>query len=111
MLKILELLKAQEKTQKELATYLNITPQAINNYVKHKSEPDIATIKKIASFFHVSIDYLLNNQQPETIDITALSNTKKDCIQEIQSLNEDECKAVLHFIAGLKQKEFIYKRG
>ena len=48
-------------TQKELAAKLNVAPSTIGSYVQNVREPDFATLKSIAKFFDVSIDYLLNN--------------------------------------------------
>lgn len=46
-------------TQEELANKLGITRAALSHYETSRREPDYVTINKIASFFKVSIDYLL----------------------------------------------------
>lgn len=55
------LLEERDMTQKELATKLNIAPSTMGSYVQNTREPDFATLKSIARFFDVSIDYLLDN--------------------------------------------------
>ncbi len=45
--------------QKELATYLNVTVATISNYEKGVHSPDYETLVKLADFFDVSTDYLL----------------------------------------------------
>lgn len=45
--------------QKDLADYLNYGYTAISNYEAGRNEPSIKDLIKIASFFHVSLDYLL----------------------------------------------------
>lgn len=66
---ILKRLREQKKmTQAELGKILKISPSAIGMYEHGRREPDIPTLKKIASFFNVSIDYLLGN------DITMPTN-------------------------------------
>lgn len=46
-------------TQKELASQLNIAPSTVSSYVQNTREPDFATLKSLATYFSVSIDYLL----------------------------------------------------
>lgn len=45
--------------QKELASYLKVTIGTISNYEKGIHYPDLNTLVKLADFFHVSTDYLL----------------------------------------------------
>lgn len=45
--------------QKELATYLKVTVATISNYEKGIHSPDYETLVKLADFFDVSTDYLL----------------------------------------------------
>lgn len=45
--------------QKELATYLEVTVATISNYEKGIHSPDYETLIKLADFFDVSTDYLL----------------------------------------------------
>lgn len=106
-----KLRKDKNLSQLEVAKYLGTSQQNYCRYENGDNEPDINTLIKLATFFHVSVDYLIGNEQPNKVDLTSLSETKKDCIEEIQSLTEEEALAVTHFIAGLKQKDFIYKRG
>ena len=47
-------------TQKQFANDLNIAPSTIGGYVQGISEPDFETLKRIALYFNVSTDYLLN---------------------------------------------------
>ncbi len=60
-----ELLDEYGISQKEAATALNLAPSTLGNYVRNVREPDYETLKIIASYFNVSIDYLLNYQCTE----------------------------------------------
>lgn len=51
--------KEHNLTQKTLAEHLNYGYTAISNYESGKNKPSINDLKKIASFFNVSLDYLL----------------------------------------------------
>lgn len=59
--KLRSLIEERDLTQKELAGQLNIAPSTIGSYVQNTREPDFATLKLLANYFHVSIDYLLDN--------------------------------------------------
>ena len=54
------LLEERSMTQKELAHHLNIAPSTVGSYVQNTREPDFSTLKSLAAYFHVSIDYLLD---------------------------------------------------
>ena len=49
--------------QKELAAYLNVTVATISNYEKGVHAPDYETLVKLADFFDVSTDYLLQRTE------------------------------------------------
>ena len=55
--------KYQNWTQAEVAKQLEINTRTYSQYETGTTEPDIATIKKLANFFDVSIDYLLENDR------------------------------------------------
>jgi transcriptional regulator with XRE-family HTH domain len=46
-------------TQEELASKVGITRAALSHYENNRREPDYETIRNIADFFGVSIDYLM----------------------------------------------------
>lgn len=57
--RIVELRKGQGLTQTELAKTIGISRSALSLYEIEKREPDFKTLKKMASLFDVSVDYLL----------------------------------------------------
>lgn len=61
-----QLMEENDINQRQLAQQLNISAPALGNYVRNLREPDYETLKKIAAYFHVSTDYLLNFQQPQS---------------------------------------------
>ena len=54
-----ELRTSTGTTQKQLADYLNVTRPTIAGYETKGKEPDYKVLILIASYFHVSTDYLL----------------------------------------------------
>lgn len=46
-------------TQRQLATYIDATPNSVTMYESGKREPSLETFKRICDFLDVSADYLL----------------------------------------------------
>jgi len=57
-------------TQKDVAIKLRVEPAAISKYELDMREPNIEAIKKLATIFNVSIDYLLGRTPDIFIDET-----------------------------------------
>lgn len=55
-----QLMEENDINQRQLAQELNISAPALGNYVRNLREPDFDTLKKIASHFNVTTDYLLD---------------------------------------------------
>lgn len=55
--------KKECMSQSELAEKLHITRQAVSNWERGKSEPDIESLQAIATIFHITLDELINNEQ------------------------------------------------
>ncbi len=48
-------------TQEELAALLNVDRSTLASWEVNRREPDIATLCRIATFFQVSVDWLVNH--------------------------------------------------
>jgi len=57
--RIFDLLKAQGKTQKELAAVLGIDPSSVAGWKRDNTNPKAEYLPLIAKFLNVSGDYLL----------------------------------------------------
>lgn len=64
-----QLRKINDLTQKDLADELEVTAGAVALWETGKRTPDFETIIKIASFFKVTTDYLLNEDSENEIII------------------------------------------
>lgn len=58
--KLRSLIEERNLTQKQVAKDLNIAPSTMGGYVQGISEPDFDTLRKLAKYFNVTTDYLLN---------------------------------------------------
>lgn len=54
------LIEERSLTQRQVAKDLNIAPSTMGGYVQGNSEPDFETLKRLAQYFDVTTDYLLN---------------------------------------------------
>jgi len=66
--RIKALREGRKISREELAKNLNLSYWAIAKYESGERTPDAATIEKLATFFNVSVDYLLgrtNNPTPD----------------------------------------------
>lgn len=66
--KIKELRVAKKMSQKELAEFLNVTPQAVSKWERNKSYPDLDTLLKLSEYFQISTDKLLGNAKPSFLE-------------------------------------------
>ena len=76
-----ELLENSNLSQKKMAEDLNISASAVGNYVRNNREPDFETLKKIAGYFHVSIDFLLSY---------SMDNRDQKLLQIFHTLTEEQ---------------------
>ena len=104
MLNLKELRKQNGSTQISLAKFLGIDQTTYSGYETGKSNPDINTLIKIADYFDVSLDYLCGRQNKNLIFAYSLSDKKKELINMIKELNDDETLIAIGFVAKLINK-------
>ena len=61
-------------TQTKLAQLLNITKSVVSYYERQERMPSPDVLMKLASIFHVSVDYLMGIDKKKTIDVSDLSD-------------------------------------
>ena len=66
--KLRMLIEERNLTQKQVAIDLNVAASTMGGYVLGSSEPDFDTLIRIAEYFNVSTDYLLNRLSKNTVD-------------------------------------------
>lgn len=80
---IKKLRTAHNLNQVQLAGKLNISKQTVSNWENNNILPSIEMLVKIAQFFMVSTDYLLELDQREYLEITGLTDEQTAHIKEI----------------------------
>lgn len=59
MKRLAELRKENGLSQLDLSVILDIPQNLISNYERGKRNPNLTTLKKMATYFNVTIDYLV----------------------------------------------------
>ena len=68
-------------TQKQLAKDLHIAVSTLGGYVQGTSEPDFDTLRRLAQYFEVSVDYLLDFRVGK-----AVSHKEEDLLRVFRAL-------------------------
>ena len=85
MIKNLKALRKEYNiSQQQLANIIGVSQQSINKYENHNVEPDIETLKAIATFFNTTIDFLVGFDESKT------AFTKEDELLSLFSLMTKE---------------------
>jgi len=98
--------------QKEVAAYLNVTVATISNYEKNVHAPDLDTLIKLADFYDVSTDYLLQRTRYKA-SIRTLNKrlsadyTISDIINTTLELDRRNIKALLDYYELLRLRNSI----
>lgn len=70
-------------TQTELAAKLNISKQAVSNWENDNILPSIEMLLRLADFFGVTTDYLLERDARRYLEITGLTDAQLTHVQQI----------------------------
>ncbi|MEZ3455242.1 MAG: helix-turn-helix domain-containing protein [Oscillospiraceae bacterium] len=102
-LKILRELKGI--SQQKLALEINVSQTMISKYELGRAEPDINTICKIAKYFGVSSDYLLEISDDKiTLPVSGLSEEEKNILFGYKRLNAIKKAMLYAYLQGLLQE-------
>jgi transcriptional regulator with XRE-family HTH domain len=80
----LKLLREEKKLkQLDIAKILGVSRTTYTQYETGKSEPDLATVAKLADYFNVSVDYLLGKTDiKDPIETIAAHHDGEDWTEE-----------------------------
>ena len=109
---ITELRKKKGITQEQLATALNISPQAVSKWETNTSLPDTQTLPLIANHFGVSIDYLFYGQDISYDEIYSKVFKKIAAYDQMsKSSYEDALTVFGHAHHGITRGNLIDRSG
>lgn len=104
--KITNLRKENNMTQMELADKLGISFQAVSNWERGNTMPDIAKLPELAGIFHRSVDELLNGKAPL---VDAVLNDTVDEYMEEGKVTEQEIVDTLPLLKPEQAEEIVEK--
>lgn len=104
--KITDLRKAHNMTQMELADKLGISFQAVSNWERGNTMPDISKLPELAEIFQISVDELLNGKAPL---VGAVLEGTVDTYIEEGKMTEQEIADTLPLLKPEQVEEIIEK--
>jgi transcriptional regulator with XRE-family HTH domain len=104
--KITNLRKLHNMTQMELADKLGISFQAVSNWERGNTMPDISKLPELAETFHVSVDELLNGKAPL---VEAVLNDTVDEYMEDGNVTEQEIADVIPLLKPEQAGDILEK--
>ena len=103
--KIVELRKAKNWSQEDLAKQIQSSRVMVGNYERNTNTPSVDILLKIAKAFDVSLDYLVGEGQLSVYDKDVLKR-----IEDIEQLDE-ETKSKLFFVIDNITQNFKAKKA
>lgn len=100
--------KSQKLSQKALGDKISLSGNTIGQYENNEREPGVETLKKLARYFNVTIDYLVDYEavnhlvevpKQQQQDFT---EQQKRCIDLLKQMNDIECLQVETFIKTMQ---------
>lgn len=109
MLDNIKLLRNERKiSQEKLGEICGVSQQSIYKYESLDVEPELTTLKKMADYFEVSIDYLVGHTDVRNVvDLVApaeLTNEEWRLVRNYRMLPENSQKIIDDLIADIKEK-------
>ena len=93
MIRLYELRKEQDLSQRQIAKMLNISQGTYNNWENGKTQPSIEDLIKISKLFNVCVDYLIGNQNDE-VPIKGDQSVLRKVYRSIQKLDDESLEAL-----------------
>lgn len=105
MIRLLDLRKEKNMSQRQMAKFFNVTQGTYNNWEQGNTQPSIEQLIELARFFSVSVDYLIGNSDDEGyIKIQeVLSQNDIATLHTFNTLQFESKKLLLEFISSLKK--------
>ena len=103
---ITDLRKAHNMTQMELADKLGISFQAVSNWERGNTMPDISKLPELAEIFHISVDELLKGKASL---VTAVLDDTVDAYIEEGKVTEQEIADTLPILKPVQAKKILEK--
>lgn len=118
--KLANLRKQKGMSQVDFAKKISLSPSTISMYEVNERQPDPTTIRKLADYFNVSTDYLLDNDEiskvaenqddtqeiVERIKLMKYNELEKQLFKETGNLTDEQKRVILATVRAMN-KEII----
>lgn len=101
--KLVGLRKSAGMSQEELAEKLNVSRQAVSRWEMGTAMPDAVNILQLSKLFHVTTDYLLNEEYESDADLPQVRAVKADGVRQgmILLVTLEVMSLILQFTAAI----------
>lgn len=96
--------KKRGVSQIEIAKAINIPQTSYSRYEQGNCDPNISTLIKLADFFNISIDELVE-RPTDMVNLNLLDDTRKNLIREIINASDVAVGRLDAFYQGIKLAE------
>lgn len=107
--RLTKLRKNKKLTQQELAQELKISRSSLSQYEINKRQPDYETLKLIADYFQVSIDYLITgnmySKSPDEMWKEFLDPKTQIFFKDLQNAPEEKIDELIRFWEFIKERD------
>lgn len=84
--------KKHKQSQRDFASFLGVSSGAVAMWETNKRQPDLEMVKKIAQYYNVSIDYLLDykptqSSSPKVLAKESAHNPSPLCPEELELIS------------------------
>lgn len=97
---IKQLRKKNNIKQEDICNYFNVARGTVSMWETGKREPDVSTLKLLAKYFNVTVDYLIGNEYKITEVQPQQTAQQKNCIEMIMQLNQGQLDRVEAYLTA-----------
>ncbi|MFO6495008.1 MULTISPECIES: HTH-type transcriptional regulator Xre [unclassified Bacillus (in: firmicutes)] len=95
-----------KRTQEEVAKQIGVSRARYSHYENGRSEPDYETLKKLADYYKVTIDYLLTGaEKKEPLQDSLDDPDLQIAYRDMREFSPESRQQAIEFIQYLKEKE------
>ncbi len=98
------LLIEHNKSQREVAEAIQVSPQTFNTWCQAIALPRMGKVQKLADYFHVLKSALLD-EQSESADSNLLSSEEEVLLSDYRKLNKTGREKALDYVSDLAEQE------
>ncbi len=102
-----ELRKGKNLTQEEIGEICQVAKQTISNWENNITQPPFEIVNKLAQYFGVSVEYLLNFNQDDLDKIERLKQALKEAGMwdyEMDDMSKEDFEKAMKIVAMMKKQ-------